>query len=323
MLISRRAIGLLGGLLLFSLPNAAMAEWPDRPITLVVPYTPGGSPDVLSRFLARDLGDRLGQKFVVENRTGASGNIGAGVVAKSEPDGYTFLVATPNPIVINKLIEGAKQSFDPDKDLTPVVILGKAASIFVTSPKSSIRTLQDLVSAAKTNPGKLNIGVPGLGTSSHIAVELLSQLTKTKVSIVPYRGPPPLTDIVNAQLDVAVNSTAGYASRGTEGLLRPLAVTSMGRSAMVPDIPTIAELGFKDIEATTWWVIMAPAGTPKPIVDRLNAAINEFIKSPAGQKMFAQFDVQPGGGSPQVAKDYIVSETIKWRPVVKAANFKM
>ena len=310
-------------LVLCALPTLAMAQWPTRPVTLVVPFTAGGSPDVMSRFLAQDLGEKLGQRVIVENRTGASGNIGAASVAKSAPDGYTFLVATPNPLVINRLIEGSKQQFDPDKDLAPVVILGKAASVFVTSPKSPMRSLQDVIAAAKADPGKLNVGVPGLGTSSHIAVELFSQLIGTKVTIVPYRGPPPLADIINGQLDMAVNSTAGYASAVTEGSLRPLAVSSLRRSALLSDTPTVDELGLKGFEATTWWILMAPAETPVSIVARMNTAVNDFLKSPSGKKMFAQFDLELGGGTPRDAKEYIASEVVKWRPVVKAANIKM
>lgn len=309
--------------LLCALPALANAQWPNRPIMLVVPFTAGGSPDVLSRVMAQDLGERLGQRVVVENRTGASGNIGTASVAKAAPDGYTFLVATPNPLVINRMIEGTRQQFDPDKDLTPIVILGMAASIFVTSPKSGLQSLQEIIATGKASPGKLNIGVPGLGTSSHIAVELLSQLTGAKFTIVPYRGPPPLSDVIGGQIDVAINSTAGYASAVRVGALRPLAVTSLNRSALLPDVATVAELGLKDFTATTWWILMAPADTPAAIVGRMNQAVNDFLKSDTGKKTFAQFDIDTGGGTALDAKAYIASEIAKWGPVVKAANFKM
>jgi tripartite-type tricarboxylate transporter receptor subunit TctC len=311
-------------LVLFLLPSLAMAQsWPARPITLIVPFGAGGAPDIIARFVAQELSDKLSQKVVVENRTGASGNIGAGAVAKSAPDGHTLLLGTPNPIVINKLIEGAKQTFDPDSELTPIVVLGKSASVLVTSPKGSVKTLQDLIAAAKANPGKLNAGVPGLGTSSHIAMELLMQLTGTRFAAIPYRGTPPMADIVGGQLDVAITPTIAYISLIKEGALRPLAVTSLVRSVQAPDVPTVQETGLKGFEATTWYVLMAPAGTPAAVISRLNGIVNDYLKSPAGQKMLVQFDVAAGGGTPQAAKDYLSSEVEKWRPIVKAANFKM
>src|SRR4051812_13219252 len=171
MLISWRGLACAASIL-WSLPSVAFAQsWPTRPITLICPFGAGGAPDIIARFVAQELSDKLGQKVVVENRTGASGNIGTAAVAKAAPDGYTILLGTPSPLVINKLIEGTKQSFAPDTKLTPIGVIGKSASILVTSPKSNAKTLQDLIAAARANPGSMNAGVPGLGTSSHIAIE--------------------------------------------------------------------------------------------------------------------------------------------------------
>jgi tripartite-type tricarboxylate transporter receptor subunit TctC len=297
--------------------------WPARPISLIVPFAAGGAPDILARFVAQELSEKLSQRVIIENRTGASGNIGAGAVAKSPPDGYTLLLGTPNPIVINKLIEGAKQTFDPDTELMPIVLLGKSASILVTSPTSGPGTLQDLLAAAKAQPGQYKGGVPGLGTSSHIALELLMQRTGTKLTVVPYRAAPPLADIIGGQLDVAIAPTIAYISHVNEGVLRPLAVTSLERSRQAPTVPTVRETGLEGFEATTWYVLMAPTGTPGPVVDRLNEILNAYLGSRAGQKMAATFDVVVGGGTPQAAKDYLLSEVDKWRPIVKAANFTM
>lgn len=310
--------------MLVTLPSIAAAEsWPSRPITLICPFGAGGAPDILGRFVAQELGDKLGQKVVVENRTGASGNIGAGAVAKAPPDGYTLLLATPSPIVINRLIEGTKQSFDPDTELTPIGVIGRSASVLVTTPQSKVKTLQDLIAAAKANPGGLNAGVPGLGTSSHIAMELLMQVSGTKFTPIPYRGTPPLADLMSGQIDVAITPTIAYISLINEGALRPLAVTSLERSSQAPNVPTVDELGYKGYEATTWYVLMAPTGTAQPIIDRINEITNAYLKSEAGQKVLVQFDVAAGGGTPNSAKEYLASELEKWRPIVKAANFKM
>jgi tripartite-type tricarboxylate transporter receptor subunit TctC len=186
-----------------------------------------------------------------------------------------------------------------------------------------VKTLQDLVAAAKANPGGMNAGVPGLGTSSHIAMELLMQVTGTKFAAIPYRGTPPLADLLGGQIDVAITPTIAYIALINEGALRPLAVTSLERSAQAPNVPTVHELNYKDFEATTWYVLMAPTGTPPAIIDRINEITNAYLKSEGGQKMLVQFDVAAGGGTPQAAKEYLTSEVEKWRPIVKAANFKM
>ena len=303
---------------------AAGAEtWPTRPITMICPFGAGGAPDIIARFVAQELGDKLGQRVIVENRTGASGNIGAAAVAKAAPDGYTLLLGTPSPIVINKLIEGTKQSFDPDNELTPIIVIGGSASVMVTAPKSPSTSVQALIGGAKAKPGSMNVGVPGLGTSSHLAMELFMRLTDTKFAVVTYRGTPPLADVVNGQLDVAITPTVAYISLINDGQLRPLAVTSLARSVLAPDVPTLHELGFKDYEVSTWYVIMAPTGTPASVVDRLNQLVNAYMKAENGLKMLKQFDVAAFGGSPKAAKEYLVSEVDKWRPIVKAANFKI
>jgi tripartite-type tricarboxylate transporter receptor subunit TctC len=323
MLISRRVLASAAAILLISPSVAAAQSWPTRAITLICPFGAGGAPDIIARFVAQELGDKLGQKVVVENRTGASGNIGTAAVAKAPPDGYTLLLGTPSPLVINRLIEGTKQSFDPDTELTPIGVIGKSASILVTSPQSKVKTLQDLIAAAKANPGGMNAGVPGLGTSSHIAMELLMQVTGTRFAAIPYRGTPPLADLIGGQIDVAITPTIAYIALINDGALRPLAVTSLERSAQAPNVPTVHELGHKDFEATTWYVLMAPSGTPPAIIDRVNEITNAYLKSDGGQKMLVQFDVAAGGGTPQAAKKYLTSEVEKWRPIVKAANFKM
>jgi tripartite-type tricarboxylate transporter receptor subunit TctC len=305
-------------------PAVAQADkWPSHPVTIICPFGAGGAPDIIARFVAKELTEKLGQNVLVENRTGASGNIGAGAVAKSAPDGYTLLLGTPSPIVINKMLEGNTQSFDPDTELTPIIVIGASASVIVTAPKSPVHSVQELIAAAKAKPNSMNAGVPGLGTSSHLAMELFMRLTGTQFTVVPYRGTPPLSDVSSGQLDVAITPTIAYISLINDGQLRPLAVTSLERSVLAPNVPTLDGVGLKGYEATTWYVIMAATGTPPAIVDRINGILNAYLKAEAGQRMLKQFDVAAGGGTPQTAKDYLVSEVSKWRPIVKAANFKM
>jgi tripartite-type tricarboxylate transporter receptor subunit TctC len=302
---------------------AVAQQWPTRPVSLIVPFVAGGAPDIIARLVGQDLGDRLGQQILVDNRVGASGNIGTAAVARSAPDGYTLLLATPYPIVINRLIEGAKQPFDPDATLAPIVLIGKSASMLVTSGKNSGVTMKGLIAKAKASPGKLTAGVPGIGTSSHIAMEWLMQLTGTKFNIVPYRGTPPLADIVGGDLDVAITPTIAFISHVNSGALHPLAVTSLERSMQAANVPTLHEIGLTGYEATTWYILMARMGTPASIIDRLNQLVNDYLKGPAGQQMLVRFDVAAGGGTPKDARDYLMSEVDKWRPIVKAANFKI
>jgi len=321
---TRRPAAWMLALALLASPSLAFAQnWPSRPITMIVPFGAGGAPDIIARFVAQEMGDRLGQRVIVENRTGASGNLGAQAVARAAPDGYTILLGTPNPIVINKLIGGITQGFDPEKALTPIVILGKSASVIVTAKDAQATSLKQLLDNAKRDPGKLTVGVPGMGTSSHVAMELLMHLSNTKFSVVPYRGTPSPTDILSGQITVAITPTTGYISLVNEGALRALTVTSLKRSTQLPDVPTVQELGYPGFEATTWYVLMAPTGTPEPLIKTMNEVVHTYLASEKGKQMLQQFDVQAERGTPEEAKNFIAAEAVKWAPIVKAANIKM
>ena len=321
---TRRPAAWMLALALLASPSLAFAQnWPSRPITMIVPFGAGGAPDIIARFVAQEMGDRLGQRVIVENRTGASGNLGAQAVARAAPDGYTILLGTPNPIVINKLIGGITQGFDPEKALTPIVILGKSASVIVTAKDAQATSLKQLLDNAKRDPGKLTVGVPGMGTSSHVAMELLMHLSNTKFSVVPYRGTPSPTDILSGQITVAITPTTGYISLVNEGALRALTVTSLKRSTQLPDVPTVQELGYPGFEATTWYVLMAPTGTPEPLIKTMNEVVHTYLASEKGKQMLQQFDAQAERGTPEEAKTFIAAEAVKWAPIVKAANIKM
>jgi tripartite-type tricarboxylate transporter receptor subunit TctC len=304
-------------------PSAVSAQsWPARPITIVVPYVPGSSPDIVGRLLAQELGDKLGQRFVVDNRTGASGDIGAMAVARAAPDGYTILLATPYPIGLNKLMS-ADLKFDPEKDFSPIVLVGKSPHIIVSGAASQLKDLKTLIAYAKANPGKLSAGTPGTGTTAHIALEALLSLSGTAMTMVPYRGSPAVSDLIGAQIDLGVGLVPSYVPIINAGQLRGLAVTSSKRSEQLPDVPTAEEAGFPGFEATAWYVLAAPTGTPPDVIQKINAVVNDYIRSEKGKQQFYTLDMQAAGGTPAEATAFIASEMLKWGPVIKKANIKM
>jgi tripartite-type tricarboxylate transporter receptor subunit TctC len=311
------------GLAALAMSWSALAQsWPARPVTIVVPFPAGGAPDMVARFLADDLGQRLGQRFLVENRVGASGNLGALAVAKASPDGHTLMLTTPYPVGLNKLMS-TNLKFDPERDFTPIILVGKSPQIFVSGPSLPARNLKEVINYAAANPGKLNVGIPGIGTTSHIALEYLLNTSGTQVTTVTYRGSPPPTDIIGGQIDIGVGLVTSYVGMVQTGALRALAVTSSQRSGHLPDTPTAQESGFPDFEATAWYVLAAPAGISEDIVKKLNAATNEYIRSEKGKKQFFTVDLLASGGTPQDAKAFLASEIVKWGPLVKKANIRM
>jgi tripartite-type tricarboxylate transporter receptor subunit TctC len=304
-------------------PSFASAQsWPARPVTLVVPFPAGGAPDIVARFLAEALGEKLGQRFVVENRTGASGNIGALTVARAAPDGYTIMLATPYPIGFNKLMS-TDLKFDPEQDFAPVALIGKSPQIIVSGPSLQAKTLKELIAYAAANPNKLNAGIPGIGTTSHIALEYLLNVSGTRMTTVTYRGSPPPADIIGGQIDIGVGLVTGYVGMVNTGALHALAVTSRQRSEHLPDTPTAEESGFPDFEATAWYVLATPTGVPPDVIQKLNAAANDYIRSEKGKKQFFTLDLQAGGGSPEDAKAFVASEIVKWGPLIKKVNIRM
>ena len=308
----------------FALPAVARAQtWLARTVTFVVPFPAGGNIDVLARAVAAELSEKLGQQFIVDNRAGAGGNIGGAAVARSVPDGYTLLFGTPGPISTNKLLYKSLP-YDPEKDLTPVILVGSSPLIIVAHLMTPAKDLKELIAYAKANPDKLNAGNPGNGTLGHITSELLQQHTGIKMTHVPYRGTPPLTtDVLGGQVHVAFDFMPTYVPLVNDGKLRALAVTSSRRAPELPDVMTVQEAGFAGFEATAWYAIVAPAGTPADIVQKVNAATNAYLKSEKGKAQLVQFNMQAAGGTPEDLRAYIAAEQKKWGPVVKAANIVM
>jgi tripartite-type tricarboxylate transporter receptor subunit TctC len=296
--------------------------YPSRPVTIVVPFPPGGGTDIVARFLASEFSQRLGRQFVVENRSGASGNIGTASVARAEPDGHTLVVGTPYPLLLNKLMS-TNLPYDPEADLTPVAMLGKQPHILATRPNSPYKTLKDVTTRAKDQPGTISSGIPGIGTTSHLVIESLLNRVGGKMVIVPYRGTTPVADILNGAIDISVSFTSSYVALVKSGGLHAIAVSTERRSDQLPEVPTIQELGYPDFEVSAWTVLSAPAGTPKSIIDTLNRHANDLLKDERWVNKLRELDVQVQAATAAEVKAFIELEHKRYAPIIKAANIKM
>ena len=319
--LGRRA--LLGMLLSCAALGSFAQAWPAKPIKLVVPYAPGSSPDVAARIITEKLGPRLGQSFIVENRPGAGGNNGTGSVAHSPGDGYTFLISTNGPLVYNTVLYH-KLPYDPFKELRPVVLAGGQANICAVRADSGIKSLHDLVAAMKKSPGKFNFSSTGVGSLSQLGVELLKVKTDTYAVHIPYASSPlAIMALLQGDVQFACVPAVSVIPQVKAGKLRPLAVSTAQRSQLTPDIPTMKEAGLPEVENVAWMAIMAPAGTPDAIVQRMNQEINAVLKLPeVVQKMHAQY-MEPIGGSPQDLHRFMEKELKTMGPVIRRLNINV
>lgn len=300
--------------------SAVAQTWPDRPVTFVVPFTSGTTSDILARSVAEYVAGVIGKPVVVDNQGGAGGNLGAGSVAKADPDGYTILFATTGPAATNKLMY-KNMTFDPQTSFEPVVLIGKSPVIIVANPKTPAKSIPELTAYLKANPEKLNAGYPGNGTLGHITGELFQQRAGVKMGGLQYRGSAAIiNDLLGGHIDVAMDSMAPYVTNVQEGKLRALAIAGNSRWPGLPDVPTVAEAGLPGFEASVWYALLAPKGTPAPIVTRLNTAINDYIKTDKAKDLFAKLGVQAAGGTPDNLKKFVADEIEKWGPIVKGAN---
>jgi len=307
-------------ILLFAVGSASAQEWPTKVVKFVSPYPPGGSVDPLARLFAAKLGDSLKQQFIVENRTGASGIIGTDYVAKSAPDGYTWVFIFDTHAVHQAL--NPKLPFDPLKDFAPVMIVGTAPMAITTAAGKPYKSFKDVLAAAKANPDKLTIGNVGNGSLGHLATILLNQAAGIRLVPVPYKGGGPLsTDVMGGQIDFAMASTAAQAQHVKGGKMRALALTGDKRSHTMPDVPTLSELGVPWQGAYAFWGILAPAGTPRPIVDKLVAELNKTLKQADVNKTLTEtlgMDVVALG--PEATQKWIADNMARWGKVVKDNN---
>lgn len=300
--------------------HAGAQNWPTRPVTMVVPFTAGTTSDVVARLLADHLSKAIGQPIVIDNRGGAGGNIGGALVARAQPDGYTLLLATTGPAATNKLLY-KDLSYDPQRDLAPVMLVGKSPVIIVARPDAPFRTLAEMIDYAKANPDKLNAGFPGNGTLGHITGELLKDRTHIAFGQVQYRGSTPImTDLIGGHIDVAMDSMAAYVPNVKDGRLHALAIAGAKRWSALPDVPTVSESGLPGFEASVWYALLAPNGTPPDIVAKLNTAANEFLASDRAKDTFGNLGIEMAGGTPDDLRTFIGAEIAKWGPIVRAAN---
>jgi tripartite-type tricarboxylate transporter receptor subunit TctC len=318
------SVGLVGLILAFAPAHEAAAqEWPTRPVTFIVPFPAGAAVDTLARAVANSLSEKLSKQFIVENRTGAGGNIGGSAAAKAAPDGYTFLFGTPAPIAINRLLYKGL-NYDSERDFIPVILAAKSPLIIAAKAGFPAKTFEEMVAYAKQNPGKISVGHPGNGTLGHITSELVQQIAGIKMTNVPYRGSAPLiTDLMAGQIDVAMDFMPTYLPQVTAGKIRALAVTTTSRATQLPDVPTVQEAGLKGLEATAWYAIVAPTGTPANIVDKVNRLVNEFLTSEKGKTVLEQNALQGVGGPPNDLKVFIADELRRWGPVIESAKISM
>ena len=329
--ITRRPfVGILSSLVLSMLGVAATAQtaWPNKPVKIVVPFTPGGTTDILARAVAPDLSKAFGQQFVVENKGGAGGNLGTEIVAKSPGDGYTLLMGTVGTHGINRALY-AKLPYDPFKDFAPVTLVAGVPNVMVINAEKAaankINTVNDFIKYAKANPGKLNMASSGNGTSIHLAGELFKSMTGTFMTHIPYRGSgPALLDLAAGNMDVMFDNLPSAMQLIKGGKIKALAVTSAQRSAALPDVPTVEEAaGLKGFEASSWFGLLAPAGTPPDVVSRIQQEVAKSLATPAMKERLATLGAIPSGNTPAQFAALIESEHKKWAEVVKASGAKV
>ncbi|MGZ5038564.1 MAG: Bug family tripartite tricarboxylate transporter substrate binding protein [Usitatibacter sp.] len=303
--------------------SIAQDAYPAKPIKIIVPFPPGGGTDVLSRAIAQSITNNTKWVFVVDNRPGAGGNIGLDAAAKSPPDGHTIAMGQTANLAVNPALYPSLP-FDPLKDFEPIVAVSSQPLILVVGKDSPYKTLKDLVDAAKAKPGQLNMGSPGSGTIGHIGGELFQRRAGVKFAHIPYKGAAPaVTDLMGGSVDLYFGNSQSVDGLVKGGRIRAIAVTSPKRLKNMPDVPTIAESGYPGFEAATWSGLVAPKGTPKAIVDRLNAEANKALRSP---DMIAKLDLdgsEPLGGSPQRFAEFLKAEHAKWGAVIKEAGIKL
>lgn len=301
---------------------ATAQDYPTKPVTLVVPFAPGGSSDVISRFVGQKLGELWKQSVIVDNKAGGAGQIAMQGVARAAPDGYTLVLGHIGTLAVNPAMF-EKLSYDYKKEFKPVAMLAIVPSAIAVNPDLPIKNVADLVTYSKANPGKLNYGSAGNGSAGHLAMEYFKDVAKVDAQHVPYKGTGPmLTDLLAGQTQITYNGVLPLVPHAKSGKLRVIAVGSIKRLPILPDVPTIQEQGIADFETSQWYGILAPAATPPAIIAKLNADINKVLTDPDIQKRLADDGALAGSGSPEDFGKYIDAEEKRWGPVVKKAGIK-
>jgi tripartite-type tricarboxylate transporter receptor subunit TctC len=313
------ACGLLV-LLIGCLPAHAQAPYPNRPIRIVVPYTPGGTVDVLARALSPALHQALGQPIIVENRSGAGGNIGAEFVAKSAPDGYTLLMSTNAPLTINVALNPVK--YDPILDFSPISMTSTTTGLLSINPQLQMRSTMDLVALAKAKPGELSIATSGIGTASHLSLLQFNRLAQVQTTTVPFRGgPESMTAAVAGNVHAVFSDLVPALPLVRDGRLRALAITAPKRSILAPQLPTLDEAGLTGFDGAGWTAAFAPVNTPRDIVDRVNREINAALSNPELRQKLITIGIEPAGGSSEEMQALLRREVPRWKAIVEQAGF--
>jgi len=299
--------------------HAQQSAYPTRPVRLILPFPPGGSTDLLGRTLSEKLAGELRQPVVAENRPGAGGNVGAEVAARAAPDGYTIVLCAPSLAISPSLYP--KLNYDPLRDLAPIALVATIPNLFVVHPSVPARSLAELAQYARDNPGKLNFGTGGAGTSNQLASDMFRMLTKTNIVQVPYKGAAnAMLAVLAGQVHMVVIGPPASATHVKSGKLRALAVLGKERYPGLPEVPTAAESGMPEFEVDTWYGVLAPAGVPREIVARLNAELTKIMQSPDMRERLAGMGIEPLTSTPAEFGDFIKTEAAKWANVVKAAG---
>jgi tripartite-type tricarboxylate transporter receptor subunit TctC len=314
------AFALAGAALLWTAPAVPAADYPTRPVTLVLGFAPGGPSDVMARIFGKKLEQVIGQAVVIENRPGAGGNVAAEMVVRAASDGYTLLLGNTGILAANVSLF-KKINYDPAKDFSPITLVGEQPNVIYVHPSVQAGSLAELITLAKANPGKISYATGGHGTSPHLAGELLKTEAKIEIVHVPYRGTgPALQDVLAGHVQMGISSIAPIGPHLQSGALRPLAVTGLKRTALLPNIPTIAELAIPGFEATAWHGLVAPAGTPKDVIATLHRAMMTTLNDPEVRKSLTDLGLDVAGNTPDELAAYIKSEISKWAAIVKASG---
>ena len=302
---------------------SSAAAWPDQPIKMIVPFAAGGTTDVVARIVAERLGARLGRPVIIENVAGAGGNSGAALAAKAPADGYTILMATPGQAVMNQFMY-KRMPYDTATAFVPLAYIASVPSVLVVSPTLDVSSTADFLAKMKSRPGGANFGSAGMGSTGHLGGTLLSMQTGLNAQHVPYRGSAPmLQDLLAGNIQFTIDTVPGVMSFITSGTIKALAVTGKSRSPALPDVPNNTEAGIPDVEMASWLVLLAPAGTPQPIVERINSETNAAVKEPELRDRILKLGAVPEGGSPDDVAVFLRGETAKWKRVIETAGIKI
>ena len=317
--LNRRALLVALGALLFG-GTATAQDYPSRPVKIVVPFPAGGSNDIIARILAQKLNERTGQPFLIENRGGAGGNIGADAVATSEPDGYTLLLTAPPPLTINAALYKSLP-YDPAKAFAPVSLVASVPIVLAVNPSVEANNVMELIALAKAKPGTLNFGSSGNGSTNHLAGELLKSMTGINIVHLPYRGAAPaMNDLIAGHIPMMFDNIPAVLPQVQAKAIKAIAVAGAQRATALPDVPTVAESGVPGFEASAWFGLVAPAKTPAPVLAKLEGEVDAILKMPDVQKRFTELGAEPAGISGAAFGRFLANETAKWTKIIQSSG---